>query len=266
MARGARRRARPRAQEGRTIADQRSPRPDDVREWALGVLAAQPSVDSGSVPERLHRICGAAVIGLEMMGAVVTVRSPEAAEAVVAASGPAARALAELEFGLGEGPAHDSFDNRRPVMVDDLTAPGTPWLGFARAAVEAGVRAVYAVPLHVGAARFGALTVYSVGRRRLQPEETRRCLALAELATELLLDSSAASHHGAIDPQLVSALDVRSEIYQAQGMLMVSLRVGLPEALARMRAHAFAAGRDLLDVAADIIAGRLDLDDDGSNP
>lgn len=230
------------------------------------MLAGQPSVDGGSIPEQLHRICGATVTGLEMMGAVVTMRSPQAAEAIVASSGPTARALTELEFGLGEGPTRDSFDNRRPVMVDDLTAPGTPWPGFARAAVQTGVRAVYAVPLHVGAARFGAFTMYSVGRRRLGPEETRRCLALAELATELLLDSSAASPHGAIDPHLASALDVRSEIYQAQGMLMVSLRVGLPEALARMRAHAFAASRDLIDVAADVIARRLDLDNDGTNP
>lgn len=184
----------------------------------------------------------------------------------MASSGAPARALAELEFGLGEGPTRDSWDHRRPQFIDDLTAPGAPWVGFARAAVQTGIRGVYAVPLHVGAARFGAFTMYSVGRRRLGPEETRQGLVLAELATEVLLDSSAASPDGEIDPRLESALDVRSEIYQAQGMLMVSLSVGLTEALARMRAHAFAAGRDLLDVAVDIIAGRLDLDNDRTNP
>jgi len=188
----------------------------------------------------------------------------------VASSGEVGRAVAELEFALGEGPTRDSWDNRRPLFVADLTAPGTPWVGFAPAAVAAGVRAVYAVPLHVGAAQFGAFTMYSAGRRYLGPEETLQVLVLAELATELLLDSSAASAGGEIDPHLESALDIRSEIYQAQGMLMVSLRLGLPEALARMRGHAFAVGRDIVDVAGDIIEGRLaladDRDDDDPHP
>jgi len=197
-----------------------------------------------------------------MAGAVVSMRSPLGSEAIVASSGEVGRAVAELEFALGEGPTRDSWDNRRPLFVADLTAPGTPWVGFAPAAVEAGVRAVYAVPLHVGAARFGAFTMYSAGRRYLGPEETLQVLVLAELATELLLDSSSASAGGEIDPHLKSALDIRSEIYQAQGMLMVSLRLGLPEALARMRAHSFAVGRDIVDVAGDIIAGRLALADD----
>jgi hypothetical protein len=42
-------------------------------------------------------------------------------------------------------------------------------------------------------------------------------------------------------------------------MVMVQLGVTLPEALARMRAHAFAADRQLSDLAADILAGRARL-------
>ena len=229
------------------------------------MVAAQPSQNGRGVPGQLHRMCGAAVTGLGMVGAVVIMRSPEGSEAIVAASDDAARAVAELEFGLGEGPTRDSWDSGRPRFVADLTTAHGTWLGFAPAAVEAGVRAVYAVPLHVGAARFGAFTMYSASPRQLDRTESFKALVLAELATELLLDSTARSPDGAIDPHLESALDVRSEIYQAQGMLMVSLDVDLPGALARMRAHAYAAGRDLIDVAGDIIAGRLDLDDDRSN-
>jgi AmiR/NasT family two-component response regulator len=75
----------------------------------------------------------------------------------------------------------------------------------------------------------------------------------------MLLDSSTTSCDGEIDPDLKSALGFRSEIYQAQGMTMVALGIPLPEALAVMRAHAFAAGRMLIDVSTDVVEGRLDL-------
>ena len=77
----------------------------------------------------------------------------------------------------------------------------------------------------------------------------------ADLATELLIDSAYSQLTKGLDPGLRSALDTHGHIYQAQGMVMVDLRVGLPEALARMRAHAFATGQDLSAVAIRIING-----------
>ncbi|MGZ5405613.1 MAG: GAF and ANTAR domain-containing protein, partial [Nocardioides sp.] len=243
----------------------RSTSSHDPREWALSVIAAQPSLNGGGIASQLHRVCAAAVVGLEMIGAVVSMRSPQGSEAIVAHSGRPIRAVAELEFGLGEGPTLDSWTTGQPQFVSDLTLARATWVAFAPAAIEAGIQAAYALPLQVGAARFGAFTMYDAVARQLGQEETGKALVLADLATEMLLDSSAKSPDGAIDPHLESALDLRSEIYQAQGMLMVALRVGLPEALARMRAHSFATGRALVDVARDIIDGRLDFADDSDD-
>jgi AmiR/NasT family two-component response regulator len=50
------------------------------------------------------------------------------------------------------------------------------------------------------------------------------------------------------------------EVYQAQGMVMVDLGVGLDEALVRLRGHAFVEGRPVAAVARDIVAGRLRLE------
>ena len=41
----------------------------------------------------------------------------------------------------------------------------------------------------------------------------------------------------------------QSVLYQAQGMVMVQLGVDLAEAMARLRAHAYAVDRRLADVA-----------------
>ncbi len=45
-------------------------------------------------------------------------------------------------------------------------------------------------------------------------------------------------------------------------MVMAALDVSLAEALARIRAHAFASDRDLADVAVDIVGRGLLLNDD----
>ena len=68
-------------------------------------------------------------------------------------------------------------------------------------------------------------------------------------------------HDGSIDPELTDRLEFRTEIHQAQGMLMVALRTDLTDALARMRAHAFVTDRPLLEVATDILEGRSALTD-----
>jgi hypothetical protein len=54
----------------------------------------------------------------------------------------------------------------------------------------------------------------------------------------------------------------RAEVSQATGMLMAQLNIDAPEALARLRAHAYASGRSATDVARDILDRRLRLQAD----
>jgi hypothetical protein len=226
-------------------------------------MGLQPPAEARGIADLLHRLVCAASTALDLDGAVVTLKSVDDSEAIAAASDPASRAHAELEFSVGEGPAHDAFAQGRPVLVPDLCGTqGATWPGYATAAHAAGIGAVFAFPLQVGDSRFGVLSMFADVPRVLDEGERSQCLALSELATEVLLDSSASTSDGEIDPDLKSALGFRSEIYQAQGMVMVTLGLGLPESLAVMRAHAFANGRKLIDVSIDIVEGRLDLDED----
>ena len=54
------------------------------------------------------------------------------------------------------------------------------------------------------------------------------------------------------------AVESRAEVFQAQGMVMVQLGVTLAEALARMRAYAYAENRPLGDVARDVVRAACD--------
>jgi hypothetical protein len=56
--------------------------------------------------------------------------------------------------------------------------------------------------------------------------------------------------------------DSRPEIHQATGMISVQLGVGIAEAFSRLRARAFAQGRPLSELAADVVARRRRFDPD----
>lgn len=60
-------------------------------------------------------------------------------------------------------------------------------------------------------------------------------------------------------------VDIQTEVHQANGMVAVGLGVGLPEALVRIRGHAFARGRTLAEAEEDIVERRV-RPDSGERP
>ena len=235
--------------------------PDDAERVRLQALIDRETVPAGEgISDALDRLCRCAAKELRLAGAAVTLVPTAGAHAVSAASDPATRQHEEEQFGVGEGPTQDVFSSQRPVLVTDLELTGAGrWPGYAPAASAAGVRAVFALPLQVGAATFGVLTLYGPVPRTFTRTEMRTALMFAELATELLVDNSRTEPAVGLDVDHHAAMAIHEHIYQALGMTMVDLGVSLPEALARMRAHAYATEQDLADLATDIIAGRTIL-------
>jgi hypothetical protein len=187
----------------------------------------------------------------------VTLMPGIGAQAISAASSPAARKVEEAQFDVGEGPTRDAFAARRPVLVADLEVAGVRrWPAWAPAALASGVGAVYAFPLHIGASIFGVLTAFVGSGPRLEARGLETALVFSESATELLLDGFAPVDDHELERSLDAVLGTNGYIYQAQGKVMVELGVSLPEALARMRAQAFATGQDLAALARDILDGR----------
>ena len=90
-------------------------------------------------------------------------------------------------------------------------------------------------------------------------------MVYAEAATDHLIDQTfevadPAHPHGFV----AAEARIRTAVYQAQGMVMVDLGVSLAEALARLRATAFAEAVSLDELAADIVSGQRRLHRDGS--
>lgn len=203
----------------------------------------------------LERLCLCVTSQLGVLGAVVRLIPQSDDAGLVVAAGSDAEALGELEVSAGEGPAATAHRTRRPVLASNLAErDGAAWPGFALAAAERGIGAVYAVPLAVGAARLGTLEAFAADAHHLTQQQVLLLLTFAEIATEILLDGDHA-HDGAQRPDVMRSLGHRSEIAQAQGMTMIDLDVDLAAALAALRAHAFAEGLSLLDLSRRVIAG-----------
>lgn len=192
-------------------------------------------------------------------------------QAVLGCSDEASRVRQEIQLSVGEGPVFDARELGRPVLVPDLAAATGRWPGYATEGARSGIGAVWALPVQLGAVRLGVLTGDCDAPRVLEQREVTSLLVLARLATDILLDvasgpSGSGGPSGGGDESRSGRLDdamlLRNEIYQAQGMVTVQLGMGLVEALAAMRARAFASGVDLVTLSIGILDGTIRLDDE----
>ncbi|HZA31328.1 MAG TPA: GAF and ANTAR domain-containing protein [Propionibacteriaceae bacterium] len=235
--------------------------PEGSARWSrlMSLVESQPVItDDAGASARLGRVVSAACDALSAVGVGITLMDWDGWRGVVAATSPLVRQLDELQFVYGEGPCLDAFRLGRAVLVDDLLdRVWAGWAGYTPAAEEAGVAAVFAFPLQIGAARLGVLEVYRNPAGALTQDELRDAAIFVDIAVATLLERQESAVDGRAAAGLEESLDYR--IYQAQGMLRVQLDIDLVDAMARLRAYAVGSGRRLVDVADAVLAGDLHL-------
>lgn len=224
-------------------------------------------IDSRGTADRL---CQACVELLDVDGAAISFSVDGAIRGTFGASGELSRRLDELQFTFGEGPCVDAVAGGRPVLAADLNSPEHGrWPAFTGAALEAGVQAVFALPVATPATPIGALDLFRYRSGALSDDGIAGGLEAAGLAGPPLLDlltsdsGWTAFSDGEHAGNPLDSLE-RTEVYQATGMIMGQLGVGPAEAMARLRAYAFAHGTTASAVAWSIVERRLVLDFDSS--
>jgi hypothetical protein len=204
----------------------------------------------------LDWVCQACTSGLGVSGASVALLVSGHDPGTIAASDGRASLLVDLQFGLGEGPSIDAFGTRRAVLEPDL-ATASCWPAFAPEAIASGAAAVFSLPLQVGSARFGALTLHRDRPGPLGQDILVDALVLAEVASEITLRLQAKMPPGSLHQVVEDLLAQRTVVYQATGMILVQLEVSPEDALVALRGRAYAEGRPVGEVAADVVARRL---------
>jgi hypothetical protein len=245
---------------------------------AIGNLAR---LDGVAWPSIVH-VCRACVHLVGAAGVCAAVRDEHGLYEPLYAAGPVGAGLAELQAMVGEGPGMETVTGDRPVLVTDLEAASAQqrWPLFAHSAAELGTTSVYAFPLLVGAITVGALEIYWAQRPTGSIAVTDGLLfadaALRALMTEFPPNGSDPAPAG---PNPVGGrvgfragshgepfLDRWPEVHQATGMMSVQLGVGLGEAYAVLRAHAFARDQSLRAVARAVVERRLRFSPDKDAP
>jgi GAF domain/ANTAR domain len=220
------------------------------------------SRDGEDLPDNLVHVCARTV---PVSGVGLALMTDDGPAGTVAASDGGALQLEELQFTLGQGPCVDASRTGRPVLTPELAGAYRRWPQFAAGADAAGLRAVFAFPLQIGGIRLGVLDLYRDTTGELSRSDLAHALSFADAATQLLLDLQAQdTAQGLPPPHALAVLDDRAEVHQATGVVSVRAGVSLGEALALLRARAYAEGRPIGELARDVLDGvvRLGEDDD----
>ena len=192
--------------------------------------------------------------------AVSLATAGERAELMWCSDDSAAR-FEELQFTLGEGPGPEAVRSGETVLVPDLSrVRHQRWPALGMEAAELEARAVFCFPMGIGAIRTGVLTAVHLVPGPLTDEQITDAQVLASALTARALDTGGPHRDGVDSPHTL----VNAVVHQATGMVSVQLDVPLPQALLRLRAHAYGSGRSLTDISQDVVARRLRLDNTGN--
>src|SRR4051794_27750984 len=214
-------------------------------------------------PEMLAvRLARACVAALPVDGAGLSIHDLQGHRTPIGASDPVASHAERLQFTLGDGPCLRAHDDGLAIAFDEAAiARNWPEL-HASLIGETPFRAVLSVPLLPPLGPLLVLDLYVRDPDAL-PATDRDDV---EDVTIALTRAMVAAALGAPMPEGRGWWDGpdalrRARVWQATGMVNVGLGLDAPDALAVLKAHAFAVGRVVDDVAADLVDGRLSLDE-----
>src|SRR4051812_48051968 len=217
------------------------------------VVAQQDS--RSSLPERL---CAAAVAITGATGASLTVAYTAPHRVTLCSTDEVSARLEDLQDVLGQGPGPSAYRSGNQVRMDIGPAPGDGfderWPAFDDAARAAfGSVEVIAIPIHPDSDVLGVLTYH---QPHLAPER------LDEASTQFLADAVGVAllkDPDELAPDSGGPWANRASVHQATGMVIAQLKIGADDALALLRAHAFAHGWPLARVARSVLEGHLDF-------
>lgn len=166
--------------------------------------------------------------------------------------------IVEAQLDAGEGPCWDALKTQDAVLIPRLDSiAATRWPAFRHAIAGLPVQGIYSFPLTIGTLQIGAVDLYAESPDALSPAAIVDATGLAEQAAVGVLEH--AMQHRDDTPEDDGPFS-RREVHQATGMVIAQLRVPAAHALLMIRAHAYASGRPVREIAADITARRITLE------
>lgn len=219
--------------------------------WLMAGWATRHDPDSVSRPVLMNAVART----VRWRDALLVVRDQRGSEKLVAVSNDSAGRAHELEAVLGEGPSWEATQGR--FVRADGEQLRARWPLYGEAVDRLGVQAVAAVPVPLGPRLTGGLILtgpdpgeYGSARLADIAAALRQCL----LATPGLMRGGGAD---VTELDQFADTDLQPALHQAAGMMCERTGVPIDDAIALIRAHAFAEDRPVQAVAAEVIRGSV---------
>jgi GAF domain-containing protein len=224
--------------------------PQDVRQ-ALNDLG-RLRFGEMRVEEAMHQIVHTTHAIFSVDGAGLMLADAEHHLRNAAVSDERVRHLEELQVQYQEGPCISAFEDKMLVGAQDLKTDSR-WPSFSRAAIERGLRAVLASPIPYNQDAIGVVAVLSQEEHPWPAEAELALLAFTDLAALLIASMMMGEQQTELAQQLQSALNSRSVIEQAKGVLIGQHGLSAQAAYEQIRAQARAERRKIAVVSAELV-------------
>lgn len=224
----------------------------DALRGFVGILGGRYEIG-----EVLYQLTDQTVAVIGCTGAGVAIRNGGSLQFVTATHEPITR-IEQRQIDTGQGPCQDAFDTGQVTTCADLQAESR-WPDYRPEAVEFGARAVAGIPLAARQETIGALNLYWFEPHQPTGAELDAAGLLAEMAAAYVANLVVITDAERLNKQLHTALESRVVIEQAKGVLAERTGTEPAAAFERLRSHARSNQRRLHEVAADVVAGDLEL-------
>lgn len=227
--------------------------PDDLSAWSGPARPGQPAIDSEI------QLCCQALRAVECTGLTgVTLARVNAGGIVnlIHASDDLGTTLLGIHETVVAGPLGSALESRGPVLAVDLAGNRNPaaWLPYINEALTVGVRSVLVFPIQVGAVMLGLLTLHGTVAVTVSQHLVAELAVIADQLVAVMIRPPPGIERAAWERTLVDV--PHAAIHQAAGIVMVQQNCTIEDAMASLRARAFADGVSPLDLARQIVQGR----------
>jgi len=203
------------------------------------------------------RMCQACVSILGVDGGSLTIAYEGAERVTLCSTNRWAADLEDLQEVIREGPSYAAYDERTIMTLLVGGRDDERWPLFCDGVLGTfGGGFIYAVPIMPGPQTMGVATFHQNRRTALLVDDATGQLLINAVGVALARDPDLLD-----DERLAKAnsWNSRARVNQAVGMVMAQLRLSPDDALALLRAHAYAHGRALGEIGDQIIDRRLDF-------
>lgn len=234
-------------------------------------MTESPATDAGSAPDDLGTILRSERTAQELLRRVVdmaafTVTGVDAASVTLATSAApgywtasatddSALAVDQAQYRSGYGPCVQAAATATDVVV---SVPADGWEDFSAAAGTAGYRSVWSMALQMEGRPAGSLNLYSCAAAPWDDNSSRTVRMIGSQAEVVLTNAMELARSEHVNVTLQRALETRTVIGQAQGVLMARQNITAQEAFDILRRASQRTNRKLRDIAADIVASVTD--------